>query len=216
MKKNRMMRLASVLMVMVLLTTSVISGTFAKYVTSASSTDKARVANWGFDNEATINITDLFLKAYDSGKVNSDTDIIAPGTSNSASFKFTYNEQNGSAPEVAYTFEVSTEGSGISNGIKNNSTIQWKLDNNDWGTWDEMIAAIEALDGNATGAQTYAPQQLPAAFSAGDTEHTVYWQWLFEDAGKTEGQDKYDTALGNAENLAEVTLKITITATQID
>ena len=48
MKKNRMMRLASVLLVCVLLTTSVISGTFAKYVTSVESTDEARVANWGF------------------------------------------------------------------------------------------------------------------------------------------------------------------------
>ena len=47
MKKNRMMRLASGLLVAVLMTTSMISGTFAKYVTTASASDNARVAKWG-------------------------------------------------------------------------------------------------------------------------------------------------------------------------
>lgn len=47
MKKNRMMRIASVLLVAVLLTTSIISGTFAKYVTSGEAEDSARVAKFG-------------------------------------------------------------------------------------------------------------------------------------------------------------------------
>lgn len=47
MKKNKMMRIASVLLVAVLLSTSVISGTFAKYTTSDSAKDSARVAKWG-------------------------------------------------------------------------------------------------------------------------------------------------------------------------
>ena len=47
MKKNRMMRLASVLLVLTLLSTSVISGTFAKYVTSDQASDTARVAKFG-------------------------------------------------------------------------------------------------------------------------------------------------------------------------
>ena len=47
MKKNKMMRIASVLLVAVLLTTSVISGTFAKYVTTGEAGDSARVAKFG-------------------------------------------------------------------------------------------------------------------------------------------------------------------------
>ena len=43
MKKNKMMRLASFLLIAVLLTTSVISGTFAKYVTTDAQWDSARV-----------------------------------------------------------------------------------------------------------------------------------------------------------------------------
>ena len=48
MKKNRMMRLAAFLLVCVLLTTSVISGTYAKYVSTTTDSDSARVAKWGF------------------------------------------------------------------------------------------------------------------------------------------------------------------------
>ena len=47
MKKNKMMRIASVLLVAVLISTCAISGTFAKYVTRAEGTDTARVAKWG-------------------------------------------------------------------------------------------------------------------------------------------------------------------------
>ena len=53
MKKNKMMRLASFLLVATLLTTSMISGTFAKYVTEGSASDSARVAKWGVEVEAT-------------------------------------------------------------------------------------------------------------------------------------------------------------------
>ena len=65
MRKNRMMRLASVLLVLCLLTTSVISGTFAKYVTTVGGRDEARVARWGFTGEnADIAITELFKETY--------------------------------------------------------------------------------------------------------------------------------------------------------
>ena len=47
MKKNVMMRLASFLLVAVLISTSAISGTYAKYVTTAEGKETARVAKWG-------------------------------------------------------------------------------------------------------------------------------------------------------------------------
>ena len=54
MKKNKMMRLASGLLVAVLITTSTISGTFAKYVTTADAKDEARVAKFGVVITATV------------------------------------------------------------------------------------------------------------------------------------------------------------------
>lgn len=110
MKKNVMMRTASALLVLVLLTTCIISGTFAKYTTSASGGDSARVAYWGFDKAASINI-DLFDDTYNnvasSGEIDGISNVIAPGTSKTTEFSFGYgykNYQNDKikAPEVRW------------------------------------------------------------------------------------------------------------------
>ncbi len=109
MKKNTMMRIASVLLVVVLLTTSVISGTFAKYVTSDKGSDFARVAKWGVKVEAesfgmfeadykTDDTSATFSGDYSvssAGTVDRD-DVLAPGTEGSfADIKIT------GTPEVA-------------------------------------------------------------------------------------------------------------------
>ena len=160
MKKNRMMRLASILLVCVLLTTSVISGTFAKYTTSASSEDSARVANWGFERTNSMDLTDLFLSSYENVNSENGDDVIAPGTSGQTSFQFAYDETNGAnGPEVAYTFSVAVESS-CDPAILANENIQWALDStNEWGTWDELIADITLLSGDASGSKQYTPQQ---------------------------------------------------------
>lgn len=215
MKTNKMMRVASALLVAVLLTTCAISGTFAKYTTSVTGTDTAHVAKWGF-NATTLDISGLFSSAYryadsssSGNSVVSSTDVIAPGTSGSTSFSFGYNSTDG-APEVAYTFAVSTDGSTCADTIKSNASIQWKLDSGDWGTWDQLIASIKALSGDASGTKTYQAGNLPTNFNA-SASHTISWQWLFDNS-----TDSTDTAMGNAADLASVTVRITITATQID
>lgn len=93
MKKNKMMRIASVLLIAALLSTSVISGTFAKYVTTKSISDTARVAKFG------VNITadgSLFEEKYDIGVTDAQTtvlsassdDVVAPGTKNETGLTF--------------------------------------------------------------------------------------------------------------------------------
>lgn len=230
MKKNKMMRAASALMVATLLTTSVISGTFAKYTTKAEGNDDARVATWGF-TQTTIELSDLFKEAYDSTinptvkSSSNSTDLIAPGTTGTGTFSFTYAGQQ-NAPEVAYTFEVSTEGSTCADDIKNNLNIKWKLDSGEWGTWSDLITAIEALDGNVAAndplpANYYAPGTLPEAFKNKTANaHTVTWKWAFDENDDTlfhaNDNDSEDTAMGNKPILDYVNLVITITATQID
>lgn len=126
MRKNKFMRAASGLLVAVLLTTCVISGTFAKYTTSATGSDSARVATWGFDkNNASITLDNLFSDTYDNVK-GVDSDVIAPGTTGSANFEFKYSGK-ADAPEVAYTFKVDTEGSTISDDIS--LTLEYKNKN---------------------------------------------------------------------------------------
>lgn len=224
MKKNRMMRLASILLVCVLLTTSVISGTFAKYTTKIDSEDSARVANWGFERSNSMDITDLFAKAYKmddksafaTNSVVAKEDVIAPGTCGQATFAFKYDEASGTAPEVAYTFEVSTAGSECHDDIQTNANIKWALDSqaeDKWGTWSDLMKDIEALDGNAYGTAKYLPNMLPAAFGTNDPVHTIYWKWEFSTG---DDADTVDTNMGNDNALADVVIKITITATQVD
>lgn len=103
MKKNVMMRLASVLLVCVLLSTSVISGTFAKYVTGATAGDTARVAKWGvtvstsgtlfaeqYKDAPIADVTDtgenITVQVYDAASV--EQDVVAPGTKNDDGMTF--------------------------------------------------------------------------------------------------------------------------------
>ena len=89
MKKNIMMRLASFLLVAVLISTSAISGTYAKYVTSDDGSDFARVAEWGVVIEAKS--FGMFTDKYETddetatftGEYSVDgegEDVLAPGT----------------------------------------------------------------------------------------------------------------------------------------
>ncbi len=93
MKKNRMMRLASGLLVAVLLTTSMIAGTFAKYTTQDSAKDSARVAKWGvelqvlgslYGDEYSSNtgkpITTVEDPDFISVKSSDSSKVLAPGT----------------------------------------------------------------------------------------------------------------------------------------
>lgn len=116
MKKNKMMRIASILMVATLITTCAISGTFAKYITQAEGADQARVAKWGivlgmkadgfFKTEYETDETaekygykGLSVKSDGSDKLG----LVAPGTTG-AGFEATVK----GAPEVAtrYILEI--------------------------------------------------------------------------------------------------------------
>ncbi len=221
MKKNKALRLASALLVLTLLTTCAISSTFAKYVTGTTGTDNARVAYWGFDQAAATTI-DLFDGTYNnvtsSGEVDGFTNVIAPGTEKSATFAFGYTNYKTdqiTAPEVAYTFTVDPTITGDFDELDANPGFKWTLKKgtaaaNEYGTVNELLAAIKALSGDASGSKTYNPGQLPADFTAADEVYTVGWAWAFD------GNDDKDTALGNAQTLENVTFAIAITATQVD
>ncbi len=240
--KNKFMRIAAVMLMLCLVTTCAISGTFAKYTTSVDGSDTARVAYWGWNKAAAeIKLSELFTTSYDVTAADdaktvvsvNDDNVIAPGTGNSATFKFQYTPnaaETANAPEVDYTFVVETTGSttDAANAILTNPNIQWKLSVagdtgvaytvpsgnkalNEWGTYAELIANIEALDGNKTD-NKYESQTLPAAFD-GEEVWTVSWQWIYSTDAT---QDEADTVMGNQATLAEVTVAIKITATQLD
>ena len=210
MKKNRMMRIAAVLLIAVLLSTSVISGTFAKYTTSAEDTDSARVARWGF-KENTITIKDLFKPDYDESVVsNNGEDVIAPGTKGSDTIAFV---PAAGIPEVDYSIEVKAKTSVVdtsTNTIFTNENITWALykageeASATWGTFDALMTAIEGLSEAKVEANN-----LP---KLNDT-YVIAWQWEFE---TDDDANVVDTGMGNADSLEKIDITITITATQLD
>ena len=209
MKKNRMMRLASILLVLVLLSTSVISGTFAKYITTNSASDSARVAHWGFEKPASVTF-DLFDVSDDTGVAVDG--LIAPGTTNEVTFTL-INADAATAPEVAYKITVDTTGTTDSLSAELEEALSFKLDNKDYATWGELVTAIKTLSGDASGSKKYAPgTDVPAAFTNGTT-HKISWTWAFE-----RNDDEGDTSLGNnaIADLEELNLAIKITIEQID
>jgi len=82
MKKNKMLRMASALLVLTLLTTSVIGGTFAKYTTTATANDTARVAKWGVVITASGS---LYSDAYAKANVADGTGNLPAAWSSSGS-----------------------------------------------------------------------------------------------------------------------------------
>lgn len=219
MKKNRMMRLASILLVCVLLSTSVISGTFAKYISTASASDTARVAKWEIlytngENES-VDITgtnetivfDLFNTVKEADTFTSETDvkdgntttIIAPGTGGSFKMKV----ENKSEVTAKYNI-VLTESN------DNAIYIQYSLDKNTW--YDDF----DAINGNTT-----EMKDVTLDMETGSKEITVYWRWCFEGTtnGAHKGQnDASDTLLGAmAQDTAPtVTVSASITVEQVD
>lgn len=110
MKKNVMMRLASFLLVAVLISTSAISGTYAKYVTEATGSDTARVAKWGVQlRVGGGSFSDTYATEDDTtftGALSVDSedgaDVVAPGTEDDGSAVFSIT----GTPEVATKIDV--------------------------------------------------------------------------------------------------------------
>lgn len=225
------MRAASGLLVAVLLTTCVISGTFAKYVTDKTGTDTARVAKFGvaIQSEGTT-----FAKEYngtDNAKtvLSSTTDdkVVAPGTAgNMANIIVT------GTPEVkvkvSYKGEFALDDNWT---VGENKTFYCPLEVTVKSTNGETVIkgteqtskdtfVNEVNKAIAAYSQTYAPNTNLG--EKGSENLTVSWKWAFEGSGDTAGDtDKKDTALGDASannttNAGHVTLKVTTTVTQID
>ena len=193
MKKNTMMRVASALLVAVLMTTCAISGTFAKYISTGTGYDTARVAKWdikleGEEMEDTFTF-DLFNTVKDSdGTVETDVEvgqnetIIAPGTSGSFEINLKNESEVNAKYAVAYT---------VTNA--NNIPVEFKIGN---GNWTPELPTLNASD---------------VALAMGDSaDVTVEWRWVYE-----AGVDPADTALG-LDGTATIRVDATVTVTQVD
>lgn len=198
-RRNTTMATVILLMLLVSIATTILLGrTFAKYTSSATGTDTATVAKWSFKvgnkeiattAAQTIDIN-LFSTIKDSDLTSDEEHVasgkIAPGTS--GSFDLTVENSSEVAAKYAISLEI-TEGTSlpIKYAVKTDGTQPAESD------WKDTIDSVSETE--------------IAVGGTGDVK--VYWKWAF---------DGDDTAIGIAarESATKVTVKATVTATQVD
>lgn len=212
MKKNRAMRVAAMLLVLVMMTSCFVGGTFAKYTTSKDTSATARVAHWGFNAAETVTFA-LFDTSDDTGiQTIEGTNLIAPGSTNTIDFTLV-NADAETAPEVAYKITVDTTGTTATLSEELEEALTFTLDNKTYDTWAELVTAVKTLSGDVSGSKEYAAgTAVPDALANGKT-HSIGWTWAFE-----RNDDAGDTSLGNnaIDELEQLTLAIKITVDQLD
>ena len=221
MKKNYVMRFAAVLLVLVLLSTCVVSGTLAKYVTSGEAEDTATVAKWGVN--VTVTGNDAFGEKYNdvidaSGtKVVSnreDTNVLAPGTNGDLG-SVTITGQPEVMVDVVVSLDITLSGWEVNSAfycplVFSDGTTT--INGIDYSSASALETAIEALV-NKTGDDVAANTDLKDTYDA-----VLTWAWAFETGAtpeaKAENNEK-DTALGTAAS-ATIKAEWTASVTQVD
>lgn len=221
-RKSKLMRASGVLLVLTLITSSLVGGTFAKYVTTGTAEDSARVAKWGVDVEWTgAMFSSVYKNPTDATTtVQADEKVVAPGTKGGPL-----------ALSISGTPEVSVK---VTTDVSVDLGNNWMVDTNS----DESVdifycplvftlnnveiadgkdySSVEALEDKiAEEIQKVANNRTFQAGDSIDANCEIEWEWPFE----TEGNDAYDTYLGDqaaADNAATVSMTLTTTVTQID
>ena len=220
-KNNWTMRAAVLMFALVLITSSFVGGTFAKYVTEGSGGSTARVAKFGVkiaaDSHTMFNTSyatdDAGLKATIDSSVKSDpsqalqASLVAPGTFENDALTFSIT----GTPEVAVNVEFKVAGSDVflKAGQYNDVTtakvddkfdlerdyypVEFTLTQNGKEVKSGKIEDIVAYFNDLNKKANY-----PANTDLGQKlgTYNLSWKWLFDDTTKGTN-DKADTLLGD-------------------
>lgn len=204
MKKNKMFILGLLTLFVAVLSLSLVSGTYAKYTSTTTGSDTAKVAKWSWEvnstdlpNATNLITFDLFNTIKDTADGSDESDVksglIAPGTKGS----FVLDIKNLS--EVNGTIKVIVK-------VYHESHVQYM----------PIELRIEGVDGTTNTTATESEKSVifesnltTLAMESGNKQVTVNWQWQFES-----GHDDLDTQLGVAE--PNFTAECTLIFTQVD
>lgn len=209
---SKTVRMAILLLVLCMISTAMLGGTFAKYTSEYAGADTALIAKWdvavkegttefAISPAAAANL-DLFSHAYNKNILAEagTQQIIAPGVE--GDFELNVANTGDVAAKMTFDFEVT--------GTASTAPIEYSLDGSDWGDLAALKTSLDDLDDMEKVDETN-----------GTASQKVYWRWPFEQTDVTTG-DTADTALGVASTTAAESgtrttyiLTITATATQI-
>lgn len=198
MKNNRIVKFMVLVLFVTILAIILVSGTYAKYTTSATGSDSATVAKWSIklgdediakSTEKTFAI-DLFSTitntdgSEEKNVKKTDGSLIAPGTMGSFTLLSLKNESEVNAKySVTYTL---TNESGV--------PLEFTTNKDDESSWKSDFTAINVSN-------------EALAMDATATTATVYWRWAFT---KDTARDTSDTILGTTTPTVTLTAKIDV------
>ncbi len=210
------MKRMSVLAILVLaisITAFSVAGTYAKYTSTETISDSARVAKWNIGSTQSV---DLFKDSYVGVDSDDDSKVIAPGTSGSYDFKLT------GAVETNYTIKASVTAE-ETNGLQ--GRVLYSLKNKTTGEYLEN-AKDTTLAGLKTAIETlYNGNTIYSAGNLNEDEYTIEWEWVFEKTTTVNEEtvvdstnDTTDTGLGNkaasGTDVPTVSITVDLTVTQ--
>lgn len=219
MKKNWIIRIAFLVMLLTLVTWSLASGTFAKYTETVKGTDSVKVANFGYTVDDTkgsemskTSVANISVfDCVDAGVATKEgVKLIAPGTTGTFGIS------------VANTSEVLVEASfalSLTDTSANKIPVYFTYDGKNYADFYTAANASTAITGVTLSGNIEA---LAAALSADASEiatadsvnFTINWTWAFEVNGTVQNNDN-DTVLGN-KGTDTLTLEIAATVSQLD
>ena len=198
MKNNKTAKFMALVLFVTILAIILVSGTYAKYTTSATGSDTATVAKWSIklgnediakstEKTFTIDLFSTITNTDGSEEKNvkkTDGTLIAPGTMGSFTLASLKNESEVNA-KYSVTYTLSNE-SGV--------PLEFTTNKDDESSWKSDFTAVnvsnEALATDATA-----------------TTATVYWRWAFT---KDTARDTSDTTLGTTTPTVTLTAKIDV------
>ena len=198
MKNNKTVKFMALVLFVTILAIILVSGTYAKYTTSATGSDTATVAKWSIklgdediakstEKTFTIDLFSTITNTDGSEEKNvkkTDGTLIAPGTMGSFTLLSLKNESEVNA-KYSVTYTLLNE-SGV--------PLEFTTNKDDESSWKSDFTAVnvsnEALATDATA-----------------TTATVYWRWAFT---KDTARDTSDTTLGTTTPTVTLTAKIDV------
>ena len=198
MKNNKTVKFMALVLFVTILAIILVSGTYAKYTTSATGSDIATVAKWSIklgdediakstEKTFTIDLFSTITNTDGSEEKNvkkTDGTLIAPGTMGSFTLASLKNESEVNA-KYSVTYTLLNE-SGV--------PLEFTTNKDDESSWKSDFTAVnvsnEALATDATA-----------------TTATVYWRWAFT---KDTARDTSDTTLGTTTPTVTLTAKIDV------
>ena len=232
MTRKRLFNAAAITAALTLITACMLGGTFAKYTTSDSGSDSARVARFGVTVMAP---TRCFSNSYGADTTQTDpqlmqtvyslTKVVAPGTSGS----FTASTVTGSAEvavEVRRTVDLTLTGWEYEYQEDGERVTEFYCpivvrmgDESVVGTTcasrSEFENAVKSMVEDADYIRKYQAGQNLA--NVDDTLPPITWEWAFDsNNGANDGKDTYLGAEASSNNASTIAMAITTTVTQID